>query len=156
MKRLHVHVAVSDINQSVGFYSTLFGAEPSVLKGDYAKWMLDDPRVNFAISTHGASPGLDHLGIQVEETVELSEIAERLKAAGASTFDESATVCCYAQSEKSWVQDPSGLRWETFHTFGEAAVYGEDRSAGMVPKGETGACCAPKIEPAKAESCCGQ
>jgi len=140
MKRLHVHVAVSDISQSVGFYSTMFGAQPSVLKDDYAKWMLDDPRVNFAISTHGAAPGLDHLGIQVEEAGELSEIAGRLKAAGASTFDETA----------------SGLRWETFHTLGEAAVYGEDRSAEMIPEADTGACCAPRVEPAKAKGCCGQ
>jgi catechol 2,3-dioxygenase-like lactoylglutathione lyase family enzyme len=155
MKRLHVHVAVSDLSQSVGFYSTLFDAEPSVLKDDYAKWMLDDPRVNFAISTHSATPGLDHLGIQVEEAGELSEIAGRLKAAGASTFDEAATVCCYAQSDKSWVQDPSGLRWETFHTLGEAAVYGEDHSAEMTPQSESGACCAPEAVPSEAAACCG-
>jgi catechol 2,3-dioxygenase-like lactoylglutathione lyase family enzyme len=155
MKRLHVHIAVSDLNQSVGFYSTLFGAEPTVLKDDYAKWMLDDPRVNFAISTHGSSPGLDHLGIQVEEAGELTEIAGRLKAGGAVTFDESATVCCYAQSDKSWVQDPSGLRWETFHTLGEAAVYGEDHSAELIPQSDSGACCAPRAAPAKAAACCG-
>jgi len=155
MKRLHVHIAVSDISQSVGFYSTLFGAEPSVLKGDYAKWMLDDPRVNFAISTHSAAPGLDHLGIQVEEASELSEIAGRLKAAGASTFDEAATVCCYAQSDKSWVQDPSGVRWETFHTLGAAAVYGEDRSSEIRPQNDSGACCAPQAVPAEATACCG-
>jgi len=155
MKRLHVDVAVSDISQSVGFYSTLFGAEPSVLKDDYAKWMLDDPRVNFAISTHSAVPGLDHLGIQVEEAGELSEIAGRLKAAGASTFDEAATVCCYAQSDKSWVQDPSGLRWETFHTLGDAPVFGEDHSAEMTPEADSGACRAPKAAPVKAAACCG-
>jgi catechol 2,3-dioxygenase-like lactoylglutathione lyase family enzyme len=155
MKRLHVHVAVSDLSQSVGFYSTMFGTEPSVLKADYAKWMLDDPRVNFAISSRGVAAGLDHLGIQVEETGELSEIAGRLKDAGASTFDEAGATCCYAQSDKTWVEDPSGIRWETFRTFGEATIYGEDHSAEMTPAGVTGACCAPKPVPAKAAACCG-
>ena len=126
MKRLHVHVAVGDLQESVGFYSTMFGAPPSVLKDDYAKWMLDDPRVNFAISSRGRAPGLDHLGIQAEVGAELTEISGRLKAAGAETIDEAATTCCYAQSDKTWVQDPAGIRWETFHTLGESTVYGED------------------------------
>ncbi len=127
MKRLHVHVAVDNLGQSIGFYSTLFAAEPSVLKDDYAKWMLDDPKVNFAISQRsGASQGVDHLGIQVESDGELRELAGRLKDAGEKTRDQEATTCCYAQSNKAWVNDPNGIRWETFFTFGEATTYGED------------------------------
>jgi catechol 2,3-dioxygenase-like lactoylglutathione lyase family enzyme len=125
MKRLHVHVAVDNLEQSIGFYSTLFAAEPSVTKSDYAKWMLDDPKVNFAISARGAR-GIDHLGIQVETDAELRELAGRLKAAGETTRDQDAATCCYAQSNKAWVNDPSGIRWETFFTFGEATSYGED------------------------------
>jgi catechol 2,3-dioxygenase-like lactoylglutathione lyase family enzyme len=127
MKRLHVHIAVDDLNKSIGFYSTLFGAKPSVVKPDYAKWMLEDPKVNLAISERGGrSGGVDHLGVQVESDGELRELAGRLKAAGESTRDQEATTCCYAQSNKSWVNDPSGVRWETFFTFGEATTYGED------------------------------
>jgi catechol 2,3-dioxygenase-like lactoylglutathione lyase family enzyme len=127
MKRLHVHVAVADLTQSIGFYSTLFGSAPTVTKPDYAKWMLDDPRVNFAISTRaGGAHGVDHLGIQVESDGELRELASRLKAAGETTRDQEATTCCYAQSNKAWVNDPSGIRWETFFTFGAATTYGED------------------------------
>ena len=127
MKRLHVHVAVDSLETSIGFYSTLFAAKPSVIKPDYAKWMLDDPRVNFAISARGnRMNGVDHLGIQVETDGELRELAGRLKAAGEATRDQEATTCCYAQSNKAWVNDPSGLRWETFFTFGEATTYGED------------------------------
>ena len=151
MKRLHVHVAVDDLQESVGFYATLFGAPPSVQKADYAKWMLDDPRVNFAISSRGRAPGLDHLGIQAEEGAELAEISGRLKAAGAETLDEVATTCCYAKSDKTWVQDPSGLRWETFHTLGESTVYGHD----LTEAGASGqACCAPEVTPAKSGACC--
>lgn len=141
MKRLHVHVAVENLEQSIGFYSTLFGATPAVVKADYAKWMLDDPKVNFAISDRAAVAGVDHLGIQVESSEELSELAERLKAAGEVTRDQEATTCCYAQSDKSWVNDPSGLRWETFHTFGEATVYGEDEPA-AAPTKASSPCCA--------------
>jgi catechol 2,3-dioxygenase-like lactoylglutathione lyase family enzyme len=130
MKRLHVHVAVDDLAKSIGFYSTLFGARPSVTKDDYAKWMLDDPKVNFAISARGAEAhGVDHLGIQVESDAELRELAGRLKQAGEATRDQEATTCCYAQSNKAWVNDPSGIRWETFFTFGEATAYGEDEPA---------------------------
>ena len=141
MKRLHVHVAVENLEQSIGFYSTLFGASPAVVKADYAKWMLDDPKVNFAISDRAAVAGVDHLGIQVESSEELSELAERLKAAGEVTRDQEATTCCYAQSDKSWVNDPSGLRWETFRTFGEATVYGEDEP-GAAPTKASSPCCA--------------
>lgn len=140
MKRLHIHVAVADLPASIGFYSTLFGAPPSVVKDDYAKWMLDDPRVNFAISQRGAAAGLDHLGIQVESGAELGELAGRLKAAGAATRDQQATTCCYAKSDKSWVNDPDGLRWETFHTLGEAPVYGEDEPAIAAARPKA-ACC---------------
>ena len=125
MKRFHVHVGVEDLNQSVDFYSTLFGAQPTVLKDDYAKWMLDDPRVNFAISTHsGAAPGVDHLGIQVENGEELQEIYGRLKEAEGPVLEEGETTCCYAKSEKSWIADPQGISWETFLTSGESTVYG--------------------------------
>ena len=150
MKRLHVHIAVDDLDKSIGFYSTLFGAQPSVLKDDYAKWMLDDPTVNLAISQRGRIAGIDHLGIQVDSDGELRELASRLKSAGERTRDEEATTCCYAQSNKAWVNDPSGVRWETFFTFGEATTYGEDGE----PAAPAAACCAPKAE-AKAEACCG-
>lgn len=141
MKRLHVHLAVEDLNQSIGFYSALFGSAPSVTKDDYAKWMLDDPRVNFAISDRARTPGVDHLGIQVESRDDLTELAERLKAAGETTRDQEATTCCYAHSDKSWVNDPSGVRWETFFTFGEATAYGEDEVLAEAPPVAKAACC---------------
>jgi catechol 2,3-dioxygenase-like lactoylglutathione lyase family enzyme len=156
MKCFHVHVAVDDLARSIGFYSNLFAAEPAVLKDDYAKWMLDDPRVNFAISTRAGVPGVDHLGIQVESGDELGELAGRLKAAGEVTRDQEATTCCYARSDKAWVNDPSGLRWETFHTFGEATSYGEDEpGAGRATKSATTSC-APgdaTVAPARAACC---
>ena len=139
MKRLHVHIAVDDLNKSIGFYSTLFGARPSVVKPDYAKWMLEDPKVNLAISERGGrSGGVDHLGVQVETDGELRELAGRLKAAGESTRDQEATTCCYAQSNKSWVNDPSGVRWETFFTFGDATTYGEDEKVSVVGTPKSG------------------
>ena len=142
MKRMHVHVTVQDLTRSIGFYSTLFGADPVVVKDDYAKWMLDDPRVNFAISDRARAPGVDHLGIQVESAEELAVLSSRLKAAGEVTRDQEAATCCYARSDKAWVNDPSGLRWETFHTFGEATSYGEDE-ADVAPAAEAhSACCA--------------
>ena len=155
MKRLHVHVAVEDLAKSIDFYSTLFGAEPAVVKDDYAKWMLDDPRVNFAISDRASTAGVDHLGIQVESGEELAELAGRLKAAGEVTRDQEATTCCYAKSDKAWVNDPSGIRWETFYTFGEAVTYGEDEPGAVVAEASKQACCAPAAKaetPAKA--CC--
>ena len=120
MKRLHVHVAVDDLQRSIGFYSTLFAAEPAVTKTDYAKWMLDDPRVNFAISTRGRQAGLDHLGIQVENRDELKEIYARLHKAGGNVIEQGQTSCCYAKSEKSWIDDPAGISWETFLTTAKA------------------------------------
>ena len=130
MKRLHVNLAVKDLQQSVQFYSTLFAAEPTVLKPDYAKWMLEDPRVNFAIETRSGDHGLDHLGIQVDSREGLGEIADRLESAGRSVYDKGEAHCCYAHSHKAWVRDPEGLAWETFFTFGTDTVYGEsDRAA---------------------------
>lgn len=152
MKRLHLHVSVPNLAQSIQFYETLFGAPPTVVKEDYAKWMLDDPRVNLAISTHRA-PGLDHVGIQVESVSELGELSDRLKAAGAQTFDEADTTCCYAKSDKSWVSDPAGLRWETFFTHGEATTYGENQALAAL-EASTSACCGPATPPAKTSACC--
>jgi catechol 2,3-dioxygenase-like lactoylglutathione lyase family enzyme len=147
MKRLHLHMSVPDVAQAIPFYAVLFGAQPVVVKDDYAKWMLDDPRINFAVSSRGGPIGVDHVGVQVESAAELAEIAARLKAAGAETIDQTATTCCYAQSDKSWVSDPAGVRWESFCTFGEAATYGEDLAA---PKAaEAPGCCATSA-PAKA------
>ena len=152
MKRMHVHVAAENLAGSIDFYSTLFGAEPSVLKDDYAKWMLDDPRVNFAISDRIKVAGVDHLGIQVDSGEELTELAGRLKAAGEVTRDQEATTCCYAKSDKAWVNDPSGLRWETFHTIGEAAIHGEDEPGA---RGEVKSpCCAPAAKAEPAATCC--
>src|SRR6516162_11554240 len=125
MKRMHVHVAVDDLQHSVGFYSALFAAQPTVIKSDYAKWMLDDPRVNFAISARGRNAGLDHLGIQVENKDELGEVYARLHKAGGNVIEQGQTNCCYAKSEKSWIDDPSGVSWETFLTTGETTDYGD-------------------------------
>jgi catechol 2,3-dioxygenase-like lactoylglutathione lyase family enzyme len=147
MKRLHLHIAVDDLARSIGFYSTLFGSEPAVVKDDYAKWMLEDPRVNLAISQRGRGAGIDHVGIQAETAAELSDIAVRLKSAGETTFDQEATTCCYARSDKSWVVDPSGVRWETFHTMGEATTYGESEPAALLAA-------APPAATASA-ACCG-
>ena len=131
MKRFHVHVAVPDLSQGVRFYSTLFGAEPSVLKDDYAKWMLDDPRVNFAISQRGGKSGINHLGFQVDEPAELEEIHSRIADAGASAAEERNVSCCYARSDKYWVTDPAGVPWESFRSLGTVPFYnGEAKTAG--------------------------
>ncbi|QMW24168.1 ArsI/CadI family heavy metal resistance metalloenzyme [Sandaracinobacteroides saxicola] len=124
MKRFHVHMGVDDLAQSIRFYSTLFAAEPTVVKSDYAKWMLEDPRVNFAISSGHASRGVEHLGIQAEDSAELADVYRRLQAADAPVMAEGATTCCYARSEKSWIADPQGVVWETFLTHGDATDYG--------------------------------
>lgn len=133
MKRLHVHVGVSDLDRSIAFYSTLFGAEPAVAKADYAKWLLEDPRVNFAISA-GEHPnkGIQHLGVQAESTDELGEVYGRLKAADRPVLEEGRTTCCYAKSEKSWIADPDGVVWEAFFTDGEATTYGEGPALGTL------------------------
>ena len=143
MKRLHVHVSVDDLAQSVRFYSTLFAAEPTVTQTDYAKWMLDDPRVNFAISTRSGRKGLDHFGIQVETHGELQEVYGRLQDADRPVLDEGHTTCCYAQSEKAWIADPQGVSWETFLTSGESTVYGDSVDLGPIrTTTAASACCA--------------
>ena len=125
MKRMHLHVGVDDLDRSIAFYSTLFAAEPTVRKSDYAKWMLDDPRINFAITpTSHTAKGVEHIGIQVETPEELAEVHDRLKRAGRPVLEEGATTCCYAKSEKNWITDPDGVIWETFLTNGEATDYG--------------------------------
>ena len=156
MKRLHVHVSVGDLAESVRFYSTLFAAAPSIIKPDYAKWMLDDPRVNFAISTRGKRAGLDHLGIQVENEEELHAVYERMQGADRPVLEEGATTCCYARSEKAWISDPQGLAWETSLTRGESTVYGDSidlgpirTTAGTFSSAPPGACCAPRREAAE-------
>jgi catechol 2,3-dioxygenase-like lactoylglutathione lyase family enzyme len=145
MKRLHVHVGVADLDQSIRFYATLFAAEPTVVKDDYAKWMLDDPRVNFANSAgQHAAKGIEHLGIQAENTDELGEVFGRLKAAERPVLEEGATTCCYAKSEKSWISDPDGVVWEAFFTNGEATVYGDSPAlAALSDNAAKGACCVP-------------
>jgi catechol 2,3-dioxygenase-like lactoylglutathione lyase family enzyme len=141
MKRFHVHLAVENLAASVRFYSALFAAEPTVLKPDYATWMLQDPRVNFAISQRGATPGIEHLGIQVEGRAELEEVYGRLTRAERPVLEEGETTCCYARSEKSWISDPQGVLWETFLTSGESTVYGRDVHIPVATT--TSACCAP-------------
>jgi catechol 2,3-dioxygenase-like lactoylglutathione lyase family enzyme len=166
MKRLHVHVGVADLEQSIGFYSTLFGIQPTMRRHDYAKWMLDDPRVNFAISARSGQAGLDHLGMQAESADELAEIADRLKAAGLAPVEQCDAACCYARSDKAWTVDPAGLRWETFHSTGAVTTYGEDSAPtaasttlAKAPTPAAPACCGPqavKIAGATqaATSCC--
>lgn len=147
MKRFHVHVNVNDLDASIRFYSTLFGSAPTVHKPDYAKWMLEDPRVNFAISQRNRAAGLDHLGLQAEDSEEFAAIGERLIAADAVTLAEHGTTCCYAHSEKYWAEDPQGVRWETFHTLGEATTYSAPTA--QAEAGKSDPCCGPQ------SSCCG-
>jgi len=155
MKRFHVHVSVNDLAQSIRFYSNLFGAEPSVQKPDYAKWMLDDPRVNFAISKRGAAAGVDHLGLQVESAEDLTGLEAQLRQADSALRAEPGTTCCYAQSDKYWVTDPQGVAWETFHTLGSAPTFSAPNQAA---EPAANACCAPKkavgIPVVAAKSCC--
>ena len=143
MKRLHVHVAVRDLQQSIRFYSTLFAAQPTVTKEDYAKWQLDDPRVNFAISTRGKNAGLDHLGIQAENDAELEEIGSRLAQADVALTPQKGASCCYAKSDKYWTLDPQGIAWESFHTLDSVPVFGEDTAARTAER--KSACCAPSL-----------
>jgi catechol 2,3-dioxygenase-like lactoylglutathione lyase family enzyme len=148
MKRLHVHLGVENLDRSIRFYAALFAAEPTVRKPDYAKWLLDDPRVNFAISAGRGDAGIHHLGIQAEDEEELAEIYARLQQADRPVLAEGATVCCYAQSEKSWISDPQGLAWETFLTHGESTVYGGNGPAigsnpGTAATPAKSSCCGP-------------
>lgn len=140
MKRLHVHVAVDELAASIRFYSALFAAAPTVAKPDYAKWQLEDPRVNFAISTRSGKTGLDHLGIQAEDGAELEEIASRLAQADVGHRAQTGATCCYAKSDKVWTLDPQGIAWESFHSLDSAPVFGEDAAPAV---GERKACCAP-------------
>ena len=151
MKRLHIHVSVKDIKESIRFYNTLFATEPAIVKDDYAKWMLEDPRVNFAISSHRQPAGVNHLGFQVETDEELRGMRAQLQAADAQLIQEDEQHCCYARSDKYWVTDPTGIAWETFHTLATIPVYGEDTAvfnhgASTIPvaieaSAETSACC---------------
>lgn len=147
MKRFHVHINVTDLDASIAFYSHLFAAAPTRIEADYAKWMLDDPRINFAISRRERAPGVDHLGFQVESGDELAEIGARLAAADAIRQTDVDTTCCYARSDKYWSEDPQGLRWESFHTHGSASTY-------FAPS-DAAACCAPPAAAAAPASCCG-
>lgn len=141
MKRLHVHVGVVDLESSVRFYSTMFGAAPTESKDDYAKWMLEDPRVNFAVSASNAHKGIEHLGIQVDDRAELAEVYGRLKAADGPVVEEGCTTCCYAKSEKSWIADPDGVLWEAFHTTGGSAVYGDSSELASLAPIAAGSSC---------------
>ena len=153
MKRFHVHVAVDDLAANIRFYSTVFGQEPTVRKDDYAKWMIDDPRINFAISSRGNQPGVNHLGIQVESDAELKELRGRVASADVALVDQTNASCCYAKSDKYWVTDPQGVAWETYHTLGSIEVFGE--ATRRTPEPATGgACCAPAA--AKAEESAGK
>jgi uncharacterized glyoxalase superfamily protein PhnB len=138
---MHLHVAVENLEQAIGFYSALFAAKPVVIKADYAKWMLDDPRVNFAVSTRGRTPGLDHLGIQVEDKAELKEVYARLQTAGGSVIEQGQTTCCYAKSEKSWIDDPAGIAWEAFLTTGESTDYGDGSGERVARVANAKTCC---------------
>ena len=158
MKRFHVHAHVADLQTSIGFYSKMFGAEPTRIESDYAKWMLDDPRVNFAISTRGGKPGVDHLGIQTDSADELAELKARAQQADLSLLDEGETTCCYARSEKHWVTDPQGIAWEHFHTLDSIPVFSEQATTAA----QASACCAspaPRGKPVgiavkPASACC--
>jgi catechol 2,3-dioxygenase-like lactoylglutathione lyase family enzyme len=147
MKRFHIHISIDDLNKSIDFYSKLFGCEPTKRKNNYAKWMLDDPKVNFAISSRNAKPGIDHLGIQSENAKELDAVRERLKNADMQTFDEGETICCYSKSDKTWVQDPSGIAWEAYRNMGDAALFSDAASK------ET-ACCTPEETEPEQVGCC--
>jgi catechol 2,3-dioxygenase-like lactoylglutathione lyase family enzyme len=157
MKRLHVHVSVDDLAQSIRFYSTLFATEPSVTKSDYAKWMLEDPRVNFAISTQaGRASGISHLGIQAEDESELGEVYDRLSRAERPIVEAKNATCCYAKSDKQWIADPQGVPWETFLTYGESTVYGEGSLGKLREATAATACCVPEAitSPAPATAAC--
>jgi catechol 2,3-dioxygenase-like lactoylglutathione lyase family enzyme len=145
MKRFHVHIAVEDLQDNIRFYSSIFGAQPAVVKDDYAKWMLDDPRINFAISTRGNKPGVNHLGIQVDTAAELKELRVHLIAAQAPLLEQREASCCYAKSDKYWITDPQGVAWETYHTLDSIPVFGADSTS--KPEGQPGkanACCVPQ------------
>jgi catechol-2,3-dioxygenase len=159
MKRFHIHVGVKNLNESIQFYSTVFGQKPSKVKEDYAKWMLEDPRINFAISTRANVVGVDHLGMQVDNEVELSEITARMQNADLGVYDVGTTTCCYAESNKAWVKDPSGIAWETYRTMADAEVFNENSAstanACCVPSTvkEESSCCTPSTNKSKSTCC---
>jgi catechol 2,3-dioxygenase-like lactoylglutathione lyase family enzyme len=151
MKRFHVHVAVENLTRSIAFYSDLFGMKPTIERPNYAKWMIEDPRVNFAISSRGHQPGVNHLGFQAEDPIELAELGDRAdRAAGSAVLKETAVECCYAKGDKYWVVDPQGLAWEHFQTLGEVPIFGQDTI--LDPDAVLGADAAPKR--ADAQACC--
>jgi catechol 2,3-dioxygenase-like lactoylglutathione lyase family enzyme len=147
MKRFHVHAHVENLQQSIVFYSRLFGVEPARLEDDYAKWMLEDPRINFAISTRGHKPGIDHLGFQTDTDEELVELKERAQAADMALLEEGSTTCCYARSDKYWLTDPQGIAWEQFRTLGDIPVFSEKAPVKREKPEAASACCAPKGKP---------
>lgn len=151
MKRFHVHMNVTDLDKSIAFYSQLFAAEPVRVESDYAKWMLEDPRLNFAISTRASQPGVDHMGFQADDPAELAALKERAEAADLALLDEGETTCCYARSDKHWITDPQGIAWEHFHTLGSIPMFSEAQK----PEAAA-ACCTPAVaaEPAAAAACC--
>jgi hypothetical protein len=164
MKRFHIHVSVVDLAQSIRFYSTLFAQQPSRVETDYAKWMLEDPPVNFAISTHRQPVGINHLGFQVDSGEELRALQSQLSAADARLVQEGDQACCYARSDKYWVTDPTGIAWETFHTLARIPVYGEDTpvfdhgtaiSPGTAGTAGSRVCCLPSTKPEVPSGCCG-
>jgi catechol 2,3-dioxygenase-like lactoylglutathione lyase family enzyme len=160
MKRFHVHVAVSDLSKSIAFYSAIFGEQPAVVKADYAKWMLEDPRINFAISNRGHAPGVNHLGLQAEDDAELEAIHANLQKADTTVLPEKDAHCCYAKSDKYWVTDPQGIAWESFRSLGSVPLYGEEHQAAPAPRGsaEATGCCVPMAEmqaTAKGTARCG-
>ncbi len=156
MKRFHVHVSVKDLTHSIGFYSKVFGATPSVETADYAKWMLDDPRINFAISKRGHAPGVNHLGLQVDSDEELTGLRKQVASAVIAALDEAGAACCYAKSDKYWVEDPQGIAWETFHSLSTIPVFGEEAASAGAGEGGDSACCIPlaKQPREKADAAC--
>ena len=150
MKRFHVHLHVNDLGQSIGFYSKLFAAEPTRIEGDYAKWMLEDPALNFAISTRGAQAGIDHLGFQTDDGAELADMKSRAEHAKLAMLDEGETTCCYARSEKHWITDPQGVAWEQFHTLSDIPVFKEASAQASQSSG----CCAPDADKTAKSACC--
>jgi catechol 2,3-dioxygenase-like lactoylglutathione lyase family enzyme len=163
MKRFHVHLHVNDLDKNIGFYSALFNQPPTRTEGDYAKWMLEDPPVNFAISTRGASTGLDHLGFQVSSADELGALKAQALAADMALLDEGETTCCYARSDKYWITDPQGVAWEQFHTLGNIPVFNEAAAPAAIAccspapaASSASACCSPAAASASAAGCCGR
>lgn len=154
MKRFHVHLSVDNLDQSIRFYSTLFGAEPAKVEQDYAKWMLEDPRLNFAISTRDVARGVNHIGLQVDTAEELADIEANLHRASAVVLPEKDVTCCYAVSNKSWVTDPQGVAWEVYHTLKDAPVYGDYKPVAEICEESSSPCCGPKAKTEAARSCC--